>query len=187
VLQGYTAELATFLTEDADEDMIPHRTLSQWAVVFLDYASKTWASKVAERSQNLTRPEEQHWSIPRRIHLKEYVDISNLSIQFDKFRKDSQHWVLLHFTTECDAESIQQEITLQWCKNFAEFAIYGAFHLTDSVEYGLKWLRTRHRSKEWAVLLFEIPDSYFQEHRCICLKGRKWKRFCYHNCNQIPE
>jgi hypothetical protein len=78
----------------------------------------------------------------------------------DTFKNESDHFVLLHFSTKQSAISIQQSINLRTSKKNSEFAVLGGFYMSDSIEFPLKWLRTRYHSKEWAVLLFEIPDSY---------------------------
>lgn len=46
--RGYKTDLATFLTEDADEDIISHWTLAQWNVAFLSYATSLWSYRRIE-------------------------------------------------------------------------------------------------------------------------------------------
>ena len=211
--RGYTPELATFLTEEADEDIIPHWTLAQWTVAFLSYATKSWAEDVAagvqdepavkkswasvvaaggqakSQNSNQIQPRKISSSVPIRSLSRKDVHISDLGQQLEKIRKESPHLVLFHFTTKRSAASIQGGIDLRESNRYSEFAVLGAFYLSDSIEFGLKWLRTRHRSMKGAVLVFEMPDSYFLRHRCVRLESANddWKKFCYNNFNQDPR
>lgn len=116
---------------------------------------------------------------------QECVKLSELKVQYEKLKTYSKHRILLHFTSKESAESIQDGIRIALCQNKSEFAVDGAFYLTDSIDFGLRWLETRYRSTNCAVLLFEVPESYFQKRRCSYLEfaNDEWKKFCYHNVN----
>jgi hypothetical protein len=71
----------------------------------------------------------------------------------------------------------------------SEFAVVGAFYLSDSIDFGLKWLLRKHRAQEWAVVIYGIPDSYFQQHRCgyFASANDDWKKYSYGNFNEDPK
>ncbi|KAJ3402376.1 hypothetical protein HDV05_008555 [Chytridiales sp. JEL 0842] len=188
---GYITELATFLTQHADEGMIPRMTLMDWTTTFLSYASlRSWADVArghtqVPSSESTNQTLQYHPTFPsatRSIHYGSTTDDALKTLLASHAQENPNYKLLLHFTSKESSVSILDGIDLLAGNGRSEFAVRGAFYLADSVNFGLRWLRTKF-PQDCVVLVFEVPTSFFEQHRCFEVVDDDWKRFCYYNFN----